>query len=92
MTTDIKIRVNGAYVVEGTIGIGDQPIRSVKIGPGLPEAVEQSFNVPHGSPVNLSVDERQATEDEVDVAMGRTPKSEGGGPRGHYEGGEFVQD
>lgn len=70
MTTDIRIRVNGNYVAEGTVTFGDGTPNAIKVGPSPIDGppIETSINVPHGSDVATLFKERPATEEEVAAA------------------------
>lgn len=78
MTTNIVINTNGLYVSEGSLtieapgGVGNT-VYPIKVGPGYPDRVEQSFYVPHGSSATLDLKEREANDEER-IALGLQPK------------------
>ncbi len=88
MTTDVRIRVNGNYVAEGTLTVrrNNPPLgesaehseQEIKIsGVGRKEPIEQIINIPHDSSLVIDLTERPATQDEIDAAAQLAAESGG---------------
>jgi len=62
MTTNVKVQTNGNYVAMVKIDGEDKGT----VGPG--SAVEKQWYIPHGGVHNVEIEERSATEDEINAA------------------------
>ena len=72
MSTDITICVNGAYVAEARITRtkkegGKRSVETLQVGPGT--GIETSVNVPDDEKVTLTVENRDATPEEVATVL-----------------------
>lgn len=67
MTTDVIVRTNGNYVAEVKIDGEDKG----GVGPG--NLVQRQFFIPHGGKHIVEIEERPATQEEIDAANAPKP-------------------
>ena len=60
MTLSVKVHVGGNYVAE--VKVNDQPV--VNVGPNA----EKPLYIPHNQKSVIEIEERQATQEEIDAA------------------------
>jgi hypothetical protein len=65
MTLSVRVHVGGNYVAE--VKVNDGPM--VNVGPNA----EKFVHVPHGRKSIIEIDERQATQEEINAANASKP-------------------